>query len=291
MIKNKMSFVSLTIIPTFIAQIKIEQKKQKPYKLMKNFTSLFLLMYLVILASAQTEKRPLTHKEVLKWNRITETHISNNGDFIVYKNEPWKGDPTLIITTTKGKEKTSIVGATGAKITADSKFVVFTQKPLVDTVRTLKLKKTKKEDMPQDKLVLFNLETNETETIEKVKTSKVPSEWAGWIAWQTEAQKDTTQKEGKKTDKGKGSKPDSDKVYPLFIKNLNTGEINEIPAVKNYVFAEDKAVITFISEGKDSTFDAGIYVYNLEENTETRILDGKGKFKQITINKRGEKVA
>jgi dipeptidyl aminopeptidase/acylaminoacyl peptidase len=258
---------------------------------MKKFASLFILLFVVILASSQTEKRPLTHNDILKWNRITESLISNNGEFVVYKQEPWKGDPVLKITTSKGEEKASIIGASGAKITTDSKFVVFTQKPLVDSVRTLKLKKTKKEDLPQDKLAIYNLSNNSTEEIDKIKSSKIPVEWAGWIAWQAEAPKDTTKKENDKSSKGKSDKPGSDKVYPLFIKNLITEKVYEIPAVNSYIFAEEKEIIAFISEGKDSTFDAGIYVYNLARETESKILNGKGKFKQLTINKSGEKIA
>jgi len=258
---------------------------------MKKFTSLLILLFVVVLASSQTEKRPLTHDVILKWNRITESIISNNGEFIVYKQEPWKGDPVLKITTSKGEERTSIIGASGAKITADSKFVVFTQKPLVDTVRILKLKKAKKEDLPKDKLVIYNLANNSSEEIDKIKSSKVPVEWAGWIAWQAEEPKDTTKKEDDKTSKSKADKPSSDKVYPLFIKNLNTGKSYKIPAVNNYVFAEEKELIVFISEGKDSTFDAGIYIYNLAKETELKIFDGKGEFKQLTINKSGYKVA
>ncbi|MCK5730686.1 MAG: S9 family peptidase, partial [Draconibacterium sp.] len=251
---------------------------------MKKLTSLFVLLILVIFVAAQTEKRPLTPNDILKWNRITETQISNNGNYIIYKQEPWKGDPTLKITNAKGKELESIIGGTGVKITADSKFIVFTQNPLVDTVRTLKLKKTKKEDLPNDKLIIYNLSNNETETIEKIKSHKIPVEWAGWIAWQVEAAKDTTKKE-------KDSKPDSDKVYPLFIRNTNTGLTNEIPAVSSYIFAKEKEVIVFISEGKDSIFDSGIYVYNLNEKTELKITDVEGKFKQLAINKSGDKVA
>jgi hypothetical protein len=66
---------------------------------------------------------------------------------------------------------------------------------------------------------------------------------------------------------------------------------NEFPAVSNYLFAEEKEALVFISEGKDSTFEAGIYVMNLPENSTQKIFDGKGKFKELTIDKTGEKVA
>jgi len=250
---------------------------------MKKSVALLFTLLITFSLTAQNEKRPLTFDDILKWNRITETHISNDGKYIVYKEEPWKGDPVLKITTPKGEEKASMICGTGAKITADSRFVVYALKPSVDTVRTLKLRKTKKEDMPQDKLIIYNLENGTSETIEKIKSSIIPKEWAGWIAWQAEAPEDSTQKDKRQKTKGEN-------IFPLFVKNLNSGNIKEIPNVSNYQFAEEKEVLVFISEG-DSLFDAGIYVFNLAENKEDRILNGKGKFKQITINKTGNKVA
>lgn len=158
-------------------------------------------------------------------------------------------------------------------------------KPAEDTIRQLKLKKTKKEDLPINKLVIFNLENQKTDTIEKLISVKVPEKWAGWIAWQTEAPKYTTKKAKAE------AKAEGEKVYPLFVRNLKTGETVEFPEVNNYLFAEDKEALVFISEGKDSTFDAGIYVMNLTENLTQKIFDGKGKFKQLTINKTGEEAA
>lgn len=252
---------------------------------MKNAAILISFLFLAGNIFAQTTKKPLTHDDILKWQRITETVISNDGKFIVYKHEPWKGDPTLKITTPKGDEIATVKCGTDAQITFDSKFVVFTLKPAEDTIRQLKLKKTKKEDLPINRLAIFNLETQKTDTIEKLISVKVPEKWADWIAWQTEVEKDTTKKAKAE------AKKDDEKVYPLFVKNLKTSETNEFPGVSSYLFAEEKETLVFISEGKDSTFEAGIYVLSLTENSTQKIFDGKGKFKQLTIDKTGEKVA
>ncbi|HRX12232.1 MAG TPA: prolyl oligopeptidase family serine peptidase, partial [Draconibacterium sp.] len=259
---------------------------------MKTTFLLCSLLFIAEIISAQTVKRPLTHNDILKWNRITETQISNNGKFIVYKLEPWKGDPVLKISTPKAEEIASFNCGTDAQITSDSKFVVFTVKPAEDTIRQLKLKKTKKEDLPIDKLAIYNLENHKTDTIENLVSVKVPEKWAGWIAWQTEAPKDTASKGKSEKEKGKSTSDKSgEKVYPLFVKNLITNEISEFPVVSNYEFAEEKEALVFISEGKDSTFDAGVYFINLNDNKTQKILDAKGKFRQLTISKNGENVA
>ena len=247
---------------------------------MKKFTALFLFLLLGNILFAQTEKRPLTFEEILKWNRITETKLSNNGKYIVYKEEPWKGDPVLKITTPKGEQQTSIDCGTDAKITADSKFVIFTLKAPEDSVRTLKLKKTKKEDLPKDALVIYDLEKNSSETISNLKSVNVPEKWFGWIAYQAEP--DSVPKSDKKKDK--------DAALPLILKKLTTNETIEIPAVSDYKLAEEKEVLAFVSEG-DSTFASGVYVFNLNNDAPKQVLDGKGKFKQLTLNKTGEQVA
>ena len=250
---------------------------------MKKLTVFISFFLLATILFAQTEKRPLTFEEILKWKRITETHLSDNGKYIVYKEEPWKGDPVLKITTPKGEQVASIDCGTDAKITADSKYVVFTREAPVDTVRMLKLKGTKKEDLPKDKLVIYNLEESTLEEIESLESVKVPEKWSGWIVYQTDGKKEENK------DK-KGKKKDNKKNSPLFIKNLTNEEVKTIPSVVDYELAEEKAILTFVSNG-DSLFESGTYVYDLAAGTEIQILDSIGKIQQLTINKTGDKVA
>ncbi len=257
----------------------------KTYSTMKKTALLSIFLFYSIFLFAQSGKTTLTHNDILKWERITEQHISNDGKYIVYQQEPWEGDPTLKITTPRGEEQATVKYGTDAEITADSKFVVFTLKPPVDTIRMLKLKEVKKDDFPKDDLLIYNLETRQTDTINDFTSVSIPEKWAGWIAWQTEAPKDTTKKE-KKSDK-----KDDEKAFPLFVKNLKSGEISEFPAVSNYIFAEEKEVLAFVSEGKDSTFDAGVYRFDLTQSSPRKIWDGKGKFKQLALNNTGEKIA
>lgn len=250
---------------------------------MKQFQILFLLLISSILVSAQGDRRPITHEDIIKWNRITETHVSNNGEYIVYKLEPWKGDPILKVSDSKGKELASFIVGTDAQITSDSKHLVFTQKPRVDSIRNLKLKKTKKEDLPQNKLVVYNLKRNKSEFFDNVKSLKVPTEWSGWIAWQMESVKDTTTKQN--------PKDSEENVFSLFVKNLKNGDVKEFPAVSDYKFAQENKVLSFISKGKDSTFEAGVYVNNLKETSVLNISNSNLDHKQLTINKTGDKIA
>jgi len=249
---------------------------------MKKITLFTFLLLIVTLLNAQNPKRPLTLDDILKWNRITETHLSNDGKYIIYKEEPWEGDPILKITTPEANEKASFLGGTDAKITSDSKFVVFTLKSPVDTVRSLKLAGVKKEDLPSNKLVIVNLEKNTTDTICDLQSVKVPEKWSGWVFYQVSSKgKDSEDKKDKKKD---------EKSFPLFIRNLQNGSIDSIPAVSSYELAEEAGVFTFVSKG-DSTFDAGVYVYDLDKNKSSNILASDGKFNQLSMNKTGNQLA
>ncbi|HPF50736.1 MAG TPA: prolyl oligopeptidase family serine peptidase [Draconibacterium sp.] len=248
---------------------------------MKKLTLFTFLLLFVTLLNAQNSKRPLTLDDILKWNRITETHISNNGEYIVYKEEPWQGDPVMKITTPDAVEQGSFLGGIDATITSDSRFVVFKLEAPVDTVRALKLKGIKKDDLPQNQLIIFNLEQTSTDTISNLQSLKVPEKWNGWIFYQLN-------EENKKNDDKNGK--DKKKVFPLFVHNLNTGESIRVPAVTEYEIAEEGSVLAFASEG-DSLFDAGVYLYELQNNKQLEVLNGKGKFAQLTLNKPGSQFA
>ena len=244
---------------------------------MKNFLSLFILLTISASLSAQTEKWPLTFEEILKWNRITETHISNNGKYVAWKEEPWKGDATLKISTADAEEIVSFSYGTKAYFTADSRFLIYTEVPPADTIRSLKLKKTKKEDLPQNKLVVFNIKENKSEKIENLKSVKVPDEWSGWIAYQAKDPNDST-------------KSEKDKKHPLYIKDLNSGSTKTYPAVSSYELAKDQPLISFISEG-DSSFSAGVYLFDLANEVLMPVLEAEGKFKQLCIADNGDQLA
>ena len=105
------------------------------------------------------------------------------------------------------------------------------------------------------------------------------------MAWQAEAAEDTTKKADKSKARGK------DEKHPLFVKNLESGETKEFPNVGSYLFAEEKEVLVFISESKDSTFLPGVYVFNLKEENPELIIETDEKIAQTSVSKNGRQVA
>lgn len=256
---------------------------------MKKFAILLNLILLSLSLVSQDSKRPLTFDDILKWNRITEKKISNDGNFIVYKLEPWKGDSELKITGKSGNEIASINCGNKAEITSDSKFVVFTIKPEEEEVKQLKLKKTKKEDMPMNQLGIYNLEAENLESIANLKSVKVPKKWDGWIAYQTKSVQlpDT----GKTETKEKVKEESDDNGYVLNIKNLANSTLTQFPFVTSYVLAKDSKSVAFVSTGDEKEFKAGVYMIDLTTMNKVQLIDHKGKYKQLIFNVDASKLA
>ena len=260
---------------------------------MRKLIILNILLYIGLCAMAQGNKEALTFDDILKWNRITEKMISNDGNIVVYKSEPWKGNPVLKITDKSGKELATVNCGTKATITNNSDFVVFSIKPEEEEIRQLKLKKTKKEDMPMDNLGIYNIETNNHVKIERLRSYKVPEKWDGWIAFLTKSEviKDTTKTDSLKEKKSKIKKESKENGFMLTVMNPDSNEKLQFPFVTDYIFAEEKEVLAFVSTGDDKDFMPGVYVYDFSNNAQSELLTGKGEYKQLSLNKTGSAIA
>lgn len=232
--------------------------------------------------SSHAQNKKLTFDDILKWNRITEKEISSDGSVIAYKLEPWKGTAVLKVVKKNGAGLLTQSGGTDIHITNDSEFVIARVEPHEDTIRQLKIKGTKKEDLPMDQLLIFNAESGNKKLVENLKSFKVPEKWSGWIAYQTktEVEKDTT-KEAEKL-----KKESKKNGFALTVNNLSS-DSEKFPFVTEYVFAKEEQLLAFASTGDDDGFEAGVYHYDLSDGTVKPIMTGKAKYKQLTYNEDG----
>ena len=258
-----------------------------------------ILICLVLLIGKQLfsqEKRSLTFDDIVKWNRITEKVISDDGTLIAFTTEPWEGDPTVTLYDKNADLKASFSCATGINITPDSRFLIFTVKTPEDTIKALKVKKTKKDDMPADMLGIYNITEGITDTIARLKSYKVPSKWAGWIAWQTEPvkEKPAVQKDSTSDGKENGKKPkteSADNGYTLFIRNLSSGQTDTVNFVTEYILAQEAELIMYATTGDDKGIEPGVVLYDLKKGVKSYLYSGKARYRQLSADKKGEKAA
>ncbi|MEA3316915.1 MAG: prolyl oligopeptidase family serine peptidase [Bacteroidota bacterium] len=253
---------------------------------MKKIKLITLILFAAISIVAQENKKNLSFDDILKWNSITEKQISNDGNIITYKLEPWNGNHILKIADKTGKNLKTIINGTDAKISENSKFIAFTIKPNKELVRELKLKDTEKDKMLKNKLGILDIKTLIIDTISNIVSYKIPENWSSCIAYRIK--KDICSDTSKKN----LDKEESDENgYLLNIKNFNTGKTVEFPFVTSYKFAKEKEILSFISTGNNKDFKAGVYYYDIKEASKKEILVKKGSYKQLSINKTADKIA
>lgn len=149
------------------------------------------LISLLLLASGLSihaqEKRAMTFDEMVGWERISEQRISDNGKWVFCKMEPWRGDATILLYNDKGEEKGSFKPAAKAQFSSSSEYLLVTKTPPLKEVEAEKLKKTDKDKMPMNSLIISRL-SGGMETIDSLKSYKL-SETADWLAYQRGSKK------------------------------------------------------------------------------------------------------
>lgn len=341
-----------------------------------------ILLQTSYIAKAQT-KKPLSHDVYDDWKSIQGRAISNDGKWVIYSLTPQEGDANLMIHDISKKENkpTKIARGTNGIITEDSKYVVFSVKPFLDSLKNQRRRKVKEENLMKDSLGIFDLMKDTLTLIPHVKSFKTPKKASGWVAFQLEqdnvskktAAKDTSKiakdslkiknpkpeiKEikDKKDDKKKDrkdkeikeikepktieidtvrleeptplekaeqeilalktqlekieqakkaeeakKKADKSKKPPkkegkdtgtrLILRNLQTAKQDTFLFVTDYLFDEKGTKLGFVSTGNDSTFKAGVYVYDLNNGRLQHIFDKAGKHKNLIFDTAGEQMS
>jgi dipeptidyl aminopeptidase/acylaminoacyl peptidase len=232
-------------------------------------------------------KKPLDHSVYDFWQDNTERAISNDGRYFVYGQNPQEGDGRIIVRELATQRIDSMPRGMAARLTADSEFAVFLIKPPLQLVKNAKRAKKKKDDLPKDSLAIYNLKTRNLQKIPAVTSFKIPEKSGSWLAYQLEAsagskeKKDTTAKAVKPAKSPK--KEGDENGFKIVLRNLKNGEEQQFPYVKEYSVSENGKWLAFATTGNDSTWKAGVYVWDAAANTVKQIHEGRAKQKFMRL--------
>ncbi len=240
-------------------------------------------------------KKILGHEEFDTWKEIQQPQISDDGRWVMYELNPDIGDGKLFVYDgTTGKDR-SFERGKSAKISADSRFVVFEIKPFDDTLKDQRRRKVKKDDLPKDTLGILDLNTGNLTKIANVQSFQLPAKWSGWLAYLKEpaaAEKKKEEEGADKEEKAKKAKKESrENGATLVIRNLSNGNETNVAFVKSYVHAEEGAKFMLVSTGDDADFQPGVYVFDGTKGALTPIFTQKGDYKNLTFDKKGAQAA
>ncbi|WP_225554687.1 S9 family peptidase [Sphingobacterium bovistauri] len=246
------------------------------------------------------QKPPIDHTTFDSWKNISSQNFSKSGKYIYYTISPQEGD---VVTELKDQHNNLLLQlnrGNSSRITEDEKFFISVIKPFFKETREAKIKKKKTDEIAKDSLSVFNIATKEAINLGAIKNWKTPRLNKTYIAYQQEieitAKQDSSQKKEAKSDstitKAVAKKSAPKKETVLIIYNLQTKDTTHISKVDNYYFDDNEKYIVYDRKGteKDTTNQAGLYLYDLANKTQKKISNGKGNYKNITFDDQSQKL-
>jgi len=227
---------------------------------------LFLLFWSAVTSA---EKKPLDHSVYDSWESVAQVSISNDGNYAVYVVAPQDGDSTLFVTNLKTQVSTRIDRGYNARITDDSRYVVFQIKPTQDEKKEARRQKKSTDEQPKDSLGWLQLSAQKVEKIPELKSFNMPEKSSEFFTYITRMAKDTaTQK--------KDEKPEA-----LILYFFKTGTYDTIPCVSNYTLSKNGNYIAYLTKPleKDSVAVQGVYLYDTKLRQSTALFNSKGDYK------------
>lgn len=261
---------------------------------MKNKFALFicLLVFSIPLCAQTLSKRSLQPSDYNVWKEVKNQQISPFGSYIVWEENPLRGDGTLFIHSEKNTQTTQVANGAQAMIASDESFIIYRKKIAFDSLRKLKLKKIKEDKLPKDSVVVFFAKTGIKNTIAGYKSVKT-SEKKPWAYILTEPALDKTKTDSTKLKKktGSGKKEKSKiKLSDLYIVT-NTGlDSKPITSVSEVVFSEKGNSIAYIRQINDSIDSCYVYVQPFRQNA--RLVSAMaGEAQKLCISEDGLQIA
>lgn len=291
----------------------------------------FAALLATLVLSAQTAKRPLTHKDYDAWRTISNQRLSNDGKFLAYGLFPQEGDGEVIVRNlVTGQETRYAAGArpappptTGEEegpppqprsvtiaFSSDSRTVVFsTFAPKADVDKAKKEKKPA-DQMPKDAMVIVNLTSSVVTKVERVKQFHMPENAAGYLAYLKEAPPSAAPARGAAPDPGNGDFADQqggrggrggaaggargarpEFGSDLVLRTLADAAERTFADVVEYTLTDDGKQLVFAVSARDTSKN-GVFAAPVGSgDAPAPLIAGKGKYIKLTWDEKQSELA
>ncbi|MDR1331802.1 MAG: prolyl oligopeptidase family serine peptidase [Tannerella sp.] len=212
---------------------------------------------------AQQTPGAMTVDDLVAWKRITAKAISDDGNWVSVRMEPWKGDAAVYVYNRRGEERASFAPAKESAFSA-THYLLVTKTAPVEEIEELKLKKTKPNEMPMDRLVIYDLQSGKEEEIDSLASYRL-SESADYVAYQSGRSRDSV----------------------LHVRSLDGTQTADFRMAGAYLFSKKNNVLYFVT--KDTVdLKPGLYAYRPgKDATPQALLEGDGMFRQLASDEEG----
>ncbi|WP_192350515.1 prolyl oligopeptidase family serine peptidase [Algoriphagus sp. Y33] len=241
------------------------------------------------------QKRALTHEDYDGWERLASEKISKDGKWVGYQVSPQDGDGRIeILSFNDPSSRRIILRGSSLVFSADDAFAVGKILPQKDSVHVLKLKKTKKEDLPTDSLFIYNMAENQLEKLPRVKSFATPEKAGSWIAIHFEKEKKEKAKEEKDVEADSTVKAEKLKKTDgttLTVRKLDGSVTYDFERVKSYGFSKNGEFLHYVLAEEDTLDNSAIYLLNLANGESKMISEGMTSYVNVTFSPKARYLA
>ena len=260
------------------------------------FLLLICMLCFSLIPNAQVvNKKPLTTTDFASWKVIENPIISGNGEYSAFEINPQKGDGKLMVKTTDSKKEDLLARGYAASFSPESDYIVYKIKQPVDSIRSAKKKKVKKELMPKDSIGILVFKHHKVYAFPNLKQFSIPKENGKWVAFLTDMKKakKKSEKEGeKKANEPKTKKSDdqADLKSQLVLFNAALGDTVCFQNISEYFYAPKGNSITFIRQTTDSLDHTEVITFDTETRKTNVIFNRLGTAKKIATDQQGGRI-
>ncbi len=232
---------------------------------MNNRTLCLLTFCLGMGLCSFSQNKEMTVEDLLHWQHITSSSVSDDGRWVSARIAPWEGDATLKLYGKDGKEVATFSPVVKSQFSSSSDYILVQLSPGKAVLDSAKLAKVKKNKLPMDKLQIMQIgaESFFVDSLRKYEVSKV----ADWVAYQA-GRKDST----------------------LQMRSLDGKKTFSYPKVSSFGFAEEGDALYYVTKGNEDS-EAGLYCVDLKSGNQRLVKKGKGVFDKVSFDKEGSRIA
>ena len=213
-------------------------------------SSLMLILGSTLSVQAQGQ---LTFEEVMKFEDITQSSISNQGNWLIYTVAPDRGDARVVVQSVSGTQKYELKLASSPKMSSDEAWVAArTQAALAHRLKDQR-------NAPKNGMALLSLEDGSVERIDSVARFEFSNN-GQWLVYQKLQSKEV--EELKSKNKRLGS--------PLRLRNVATQQEMSFDFVSEFAFDSLSAYLAF-AVVDTSDVKNGLFVIDLDSQEQLPI--------------------
>ncbi len=206
----------------------------------------FLLVILLLPVAVSAQNGKLTYEDIMKWQDISDSEISDNGEWLVYSVWPDRGDGEARVIGINNEKRYTIERGDNPVITADGSWVGAYIKPQLQEEL-----KAAKDNKPVQGFGLMNTESGEIMVMDSVKSFAFSNN-SQWLAVHFYQSKEVEEKKSK--NKKLGTR--------LLLKNLERRSELSIPFVREMSFDSTSKFLAYSVVDTSGTGN-GVYTVDL----------------------------